>query len=83
MTVLTMDKAILMWIGNAVHWALKLVMQFLLRDVTMIYRTKLWRLTDYAKKLLETSQETAQAPHDYRQISQCVILVHLLKFLGH
>ena len=45
-----------MWIGNAVHWALKLVMQSLFRDVTMIYRTKLWRLTDYAKKLLETTR---------------------------
>ena len=40
----TMDNILLTWIGNAVYYALKLVTQSLLRDVTMIYGTKLRKL---------------------------------------
>ena len=39
-----MDNILLTWIGNAVYYALILVMQSLLRDVTMIYGTKLRKL---------------------------------------
>ena len=43
--VFTMDNILLTWIGNAVYYyALKLVTQSLLRDVTMIYGTKLRKL---------------------------------------
>ena len=42
--VKTMDNILLTWIGNAVYYALKLVTQSLLRDVTMIYGTKLRKL---------------------------------------
>ena len=39
-----MDNILLTWIGNAVYYALKFVTQSLLRDVTMIYGTKLRKL---------------------------------------
>ena len=39
-----MDNILLTWIGNAVYYALILVTQSLLRDVTMIYGTKLRKL---------------------------------------
>ena len=49
---LTMDDTLLTWIGNAVYYALELMMQSLLRDVVMIYGTK----------LMETSLKTARKP---------------------
>ena len=80
----SMDNILLTWIGNAVHYALKLVMPSLLRDVTMIYGT-----TDRncAKNCSKKPVETlAQAPHDYHYLmkcNQCIVWVHLLKFLEH
>ena len=61
------------WSGNAVYYTLKLVMQSLLRDVTMIYRTN---YGNCAKNCSKTSQDAAQALHDYHYLmkyNQCIV----------
>ena len=66
----TMDNILLTWIGNAVYYALKLVTQSLLRDITMIY------YRNCAKNCSKTSQDAAQAPHDYHYLikyNQCIV----------